>query len=191
MASLRKAGAYSKKYARPYTRVSKKRTKNFIKTTPQKKTVKFNMGNMKDFQKNKHDTMLKVISKQPIQIRDNAIEASRTTITRALDKQIPGQYYFEIRIFPHHILRENKMLTGAGSDRMQTGMQKSFGKSMGRAALVKKDQVIFFFTTSGEKNVNIIKERLRIMKSKLPCKTQILIEKIKGAKSPVKKGKKK
>ena len=47
MVALRKAGSYSKRYARPYTRVSKKRTQNFIKSTPQSKVVKFNIGNKK------------------------------------------------------------------------------------------------------------------------------------------------
>ena len=187
MVTLRKAGAYSKKYARPYTRISKKRTKNFIKTNPPKKTVKFNMGNIQDFINKKYDTIIRIISKERIQIRDHAIEASRTTMTRSLDKVIPMQYYFEIKIYPHHILRENKMLTGAGSDRMQTGMQRSFGKTMGRAALVKADQTIFMFATTGQKNINIIKERMNVMKSKLPCKTKILIEKIEVPKTTASK----
>jgi len=178
MASLRKAGAYSKKYARPYTRVSKKRTKNFIKTTPMKKTVKFHMGNIKDYGKGKFDILVKVISKEQIQIRDNAIESTRQTITRHLEKAIPGQFYFEIKIFPHHILRENKMLTGAGSDRMQTGMQKSFGKAIGRAALVKPGQMIFFVATSGQKQLKAVKEALSSVKPKLPCKIGVVIEQV-------------
>lgn len=182
MASLRKAGAYSKKYARPYTRVSKKRTKNFIKTTPQKKVVKFHMGNVKSFRQGKFDTIVKIISNEKIQIRDNAIESARQTITRGLEKQIPGQFYFHVKIFPHHILRENKMLTGAGSDRMQTGMQKSFGKTIGRAAMVKPNQEIFIIATSGEKQIKAVKNVLSTVKSKLPCKVKINIEKVKKKK---------
>ena len=180
MASLRKAGAYSKKYTRPYTRVSKKRTKNFIKTTPQKKTVKFHMGNVNDYKKGKFDTLVKIISREQVQIRDNAIESARQTITRNLEKTIPGQFYFEIKIVPHHILRENKMLTGAGSDRMQTGMQRSFGKTTGRAALVKENQLLFFLAVSGQKQLRVVKETLSSVKSKLPCRVGVVIEKIKG-----------
>ncbi|MEM4625748.1 MAG: hypothetical protein QXJ28_03230, partial [Candidatus Pacearchaeota archaeon] len=62
MASLRKAGAYSKKYARPYTRVSKKRTKNFIKAAPQPKINKFNMGLKKMFEEKKFDTVIRVLN---------------------------------------------------------------------------------------------------------------------------------
>jgi len=179
MASLRKAGAYSKKYARPYTRVSKKRTKNFIKTTPQKKIAKFHMGNLKAHKAGKFKTTVKVISGEKVQIRDNALEATRQTVHRNLEKQIPGQFYLEIKVFPHHILRENKMLTGAGSDRMQTGMQKSFGKTIGRAALVKPNQVIFTIETTDEKQIKIIRKVLNSIKSKLPCKVKISVEQTK------------
>ena len=120
MANLRKAGAYSKKYARPYTRKSKKRTKSFIKAVPQLKIAKFTMGNTKARKLGKFDTIIKIISAEQVQIRDNALEAARQTISRNLEKQIQGQYYIELKVYPHHILRENKMLTGAGSDRMQT-----------------------------------------------------------------------
>lgn len=179
MASLRKAGAYSKRYARPYTRVSRKRTKNFIKSTPQSKLVKFNMGDTKGHRDGKYDTLIKIITKETIQIRDNALEASRQSVQRRLDKNIQGQYYFEIRVFPHHILRENKMLTGAGSDRMQTGMQKSFGKTVGRAAMLKEGQEIISVETTGEKNIKFVKSVLKAIKAKLPCKTEVKVEKLK------------
>lgn len=176
MVALRKAGAYSKKYTRPYTRYSKKKNKNYIKTVPQRKTVKFNMGNFSDYNSGKYDTIIKVIAKEDVQIRDNAIEAARQTITRHLDNLIPGQYYFEVKIFPHHILRENKMLTGAGSDRMQTGMQKSFGKTIGRAALTKQNSIIFLIATKGQKQINAVRSALNSAKAKLPCKVGIGIE---------------
>tara|TARA_Y100000310_G_scaffold328032_1_gene395390 strand:- start:5570 stop:6139 length:570 start_codon:yes stop_codon:yes gene_type:complete len=178
MAKLRKSSAYSKRYARPFTRVSKKRTKSYIKTSPQLKLVKFNMGNSKAFNEGKFDTWVHLISKEPVQIRDNALEAIRQSITRRLEKNIQGQFYFEISVFPHHILRENKMLTGAGSDRMQTGMQKSFGKNIGRAALIKENQILAKIATSGDNNIRLVKTCFKAVKPKLPCKVKISIEKI-------------
>ena len=53
MASLRKANAYSKRRVVPYTRVSKKRKKSFIRTIPQQKIVKFEMGKTNLFYKKK------------------------------------------------------------------------------------------------------------------------------------------
>jgi len=89
-----------------------------------------------------------------------------------------GLYYFEVRVYPHHVLRENKMLTGAGADRMQTGMSASFGKSVGRAAIVKQNQEIYLVATSGDKQIRIAKDVISKVKAKLPCKTQLSIEKI-------------
>ncbi len=174
MVALRKAGSYSKRYARPYTRVSKKKSKSFIKTVPQKKIVKFSMGNQKADNEGKFNTEVSLISLEKIQMRDNAIEACRQAIIRELDKKILGQFYFEVKVHPHHLQRENKMLTGAGSDRMQTGMQKSFGKIIGRAAIVNPGQQIFRLKTSGDKQIRLIKEVLNSVKSKIPCKSRII-----------------
>ena len=73
MVALRKAGSYSKRYARPYTRVSKKKSKSFIKTVPQKKIVKFSMGNQKADNEGKFNTEVSLVSLERIQMRDNAI----------------------------------------------------------------------------------------------------------------------
>lgn len=179
MVTIRKAGSYSKMYARPYTRVSKKRTKNFIKAAPSNKVSKFNMGIKKTFDENKYNAVIRVLSMHNVQIRDNALEAARQTISRHLEEKIPGLYYFEVRVYPHHILRENKMLTGAGADRMQTGMTQSFGKTTGRAALVKPGQEIYLIATSGDKQIRIVREVIDIAKAKLPCKTKVVVETIK------------
>ena len=175
MVAIRKAGAYSKRYARPYTRVSKKKSKSFIKTIPQKKIVKFSMGNQKADNEGKFNTEISLVSLEKVQMRDNAIEACRQAITRELDKQILGQFYFEVKVHPHHILRENKMLTGAGSDRMQTGMQKSFGKTIGRAAMVNAGSQIFRVKTSGDKQIRLVKQVLTSVKAKLPCRSRIIV----------------
>lgn len=177
MANLRKGSAYSKKYARPYTRVSKKRTKNFIKSTPASKIIKFKMGDINKFQNNEFNTLIKIIAGEQIQIRDNALESLRQTVLRNIEKELAGQFYFEIRVYPHHILRENKMLTGAGSDRMQTGMQKSFGKTIGRAAMVKKEQEIAVIAVSGDKALKHLRKVVKIIKPKLPCKVKIVVNK--------------
>ena len=176
MVALRKGSAYSKRYARPYTRVSKKKSKSYIKTVPQSKVVKFNMGKVKDGEKDRYKVKITILSEERVQIRDNALEAVRQALNRNLDKKLPMQYFLDLKVYPHHILRENKMLTGAGSDRMQTGMQRSFGKTMGRAALVKPGQVLFIVSVADEKNVKLAKTILNSAKAKLPCKTKILVE---------------
>jgi len=176
MASLRKATAYSKKTVVPFTRVSKKRQKSYIKTIPYQKIVKFSMGKEKLFNEGKLPYQLTLIADEKVQIRHNALEACRQFVNKKLDKELAGQYVFRVIPFPHHIQRENKMLTGAGADRMQTGMQLSYGKSVGKAAILKQGSRIFFIAVQNEKAVQSARKVLKQIRSKLPCKTKILYE---------------
>ena len=175
--ALRKASAYSKRKVVPFTRVSKRREKSFIKTLPQQKIVKFTMGKEGLYQEGKLPHELTLVALEGVQIRHNALEACRQYINKKLEKEFSGQYLFRIIPFPHHIQRENKMLTGAGADRMQSGMQLAYGKSMGKAAIVKKDSRIFFVAVANEKAVQAARDILKRVKSKLPCKTKVIYEK--------------
>lgn len=168
--ALRKASAYTKKKTRPYTRKSKVKARSYIKTIPNTKIVKYKMGDISGFEKGEFPIKIQVISKESVQIRDNSLEAVRQYLNRFLQKKGGKDFYLETRIFPHHILRENKMLTGAGADRMQTGMARSFGKTMGRAALVKKDQALFVVGAKNEKQEANVRKLVRSIKARLPCK---------------------
>lgn len=174
--ALRKARAYSKKRVVPYTRTSKKKSKSFIKTLPQQKIVKFSMGNSELYNQGRLLHELTLVSMENAQIRHNAFEACRQYINKKLDKEFIGRYLFRIIIFPHHVQRENKMLTGAGADRMQTGMQLAFGKSVGKAAIVKSGSKIFLVAVANQKAADFARKVLNQIKSKLPCKTKIVYE---------------
>ncbi len=134
------------------------------------------MGDVKGYDEGKLKFVLRLVSLEQIQMRDNAIEAARQYVNKLLEEEMPGQFYFGVKVFPHHILRENKMLTGAGADRMQTGMQLSFGATVGRAALIKKGKEIFIVATTSDKNVRSARIILQRIKSKLPCTTSLLFE---------------
>ena len=177
MVGLRKANAYSKRKVVPFTRVSKKRQKSYIKTVPQQKIVKFTMGKEALFNKGKLPHVLTLVATEKVQIRHNALEACRQFINKKLDNELSGQYMFKVIIFPHHIQRENKMLTGAGADRMQSGMQLSYGKASGKAALVKPNSKILIVAVPNQKAVTFTRKIFKQIKSKLPCKTSILYEK--------------
>lgn len=174
--ALRKALAYSKKHVVPFTRISSKKGKSYIKTVPPQSIVKFSMGFTQLFRAGKLPHVLTLVAEEKAQIRHNALEASRQYINKQLDTLLPGQYYFRVVPFPHHIQRENKMLTGAGADRMQTGMQLSFGKSAGKAAIVKVGTEVFVIALPNEKAVQITREIIKRVKPKLPCKTKLLYE---------------
>jgi large subunit ribosomal protein L10e len=178
MAALRKANAYSKRKVVPFTRVGKRRQNAFVKVVPPQKIVKFVMGNEKLSNAGKLPYRLTVVSTENVQIRHNALEACRQYVNKKLDKELSGMYVFRVVPFPHHIQRENKMLTGAGADRMQTGMQLAFGKSMGKAAIMKPESKIFILSLPNPKAVTFAREVIREVKSKLPCKVRVYEEKV-------------
>jgi large subunit ribosomal protein L10e len=177
MAGLRKANAYSKRKVTPFTRVSKRRQKSYIKMVPSQKIVKFSMGKLNQYRKGKYPFELSVISVENVQLRHNAMEACRQYINKKIDKELAGNYLFKIVPYPHHVQRENKMLTGAGADRMQTGMQLAYGKSGGKAAILKEGSEIFYVALANEKAVQFVRGVFKQIKAKLPCKTKFVYEK--------------
>ncbi len=176
MAVLRKASSYSRMKVVPYTRVSKQKGLAYIKAVPPQNIVKFTMGNETLYNQGKFPYKLTVVSQESGQIRHNALEACRQSIHKELEAKFLNQYLFKVVPYPHHIQRENKMLTGAGSDRMQTGMQLSFGKAIGKAALVKKGTRIFFIAVSSPKTMAYVRKLITIIKPKLPLRTKVLSE---------------
>jgi len=180
--ALRKSAAYSRKKARAYTRKSKKRTKSYIKTVPNSKIIKFKMGDITGFDKGNYPITLKITSKEKVQIRDNAIEAVRQYLNRFLQVKLGKEFYFEVKIYPHHILRENKMITGAGADRMQTGMSRAFGKTIGRAALVKPNQTLFIIGVKTPKAETETRKLIKAVKARLACQiaTTTILQKTKA-----------
>jgi large subunit ribosomal protein L10e len=170
MAQLRKGSAY-KKTTRAYTRKSKYKKKGFIKVVPVSKVIKFNMGDLKkDFPK-----QVKLISKERFQLRHNAIESCRTLVNRQLVKRFGNKgYKFTINQFPHQVLRENKMLTGAGADRMQSGMKHSFGKAMGTAAQLKPGTTVMTVYVN-DQDAEFAKKALEKTKPRIPGKVRVEI----------------
>ncbi|MEM4152679.1 MAG: 50S ribosomal protein L16 [Candidatus Pacearchaeota archaeon] len=174
---LRKGHCYTK-IERPYTRKSKVKSKSYIKTIPPLKIARFEMGDVSGFNKGKYNCFVMLTVTEPVQIRDNALEAARQYAHKKLEEKLKGNFYFVLNAHPHHILRENKMLTGAGADRMQTGMSHSFGKPIGIAAQLMKGDKIFSVACNREA-IPAVREILNKIKSKLPGKKTIVVEEIK------------
>ena len=109
------------------------------------------------------------------QIRHTALEAARIAANRFLEKKAGvNDYRLTVKVYPHHVLRENKQATGAGADRVSQGMRASFGAAVGTAARVKPNQVIIAVQTL-EKNVDFAKEALNKAASKLPSSCKISV----------------
>lgn len=175
MAKLRKWVAY-RRLERPYTRYSKVRGKAFVKSKPGKKLVKYEMGDIKNAGKN-FPICLQLISKEGVQIRANALEASRQTSLRKLEKQLGrGGFFFKFLVVPHHAIRENALAAGAGADRLSTGMKHSFGKIIGTAAQVKPGKAVMEVYVN-ENREQFARRVLNEASKKLPLKTTVQLKK--------------
>ncbi len=140
---------YRKGTGQPYTR------KQYIKGKPQIKIAKFHGGKPGDF-----DFCVQLLINEKIQIRHMAIESARLAANKTLEK-VTGEtgYSSRLRIYPHILLRENKMIATAGADRLQEGMRRAWGKAVSLAARVRQGQCIM------EMNVN--KEHVEAAKKAL------------------------
>ncbi|MEA4956281.1 50S ribosomal protein L16 [bioreactor metagenome] len=152
---------------RAYTR------REYIRKIPGSKVVQFDMGNLTD----EFPVRVSLAVKNPTHISHNALEAARIASNRFMQRKAGRMgYHLKIRVFPHQIVRENPMATGAGADRVQNGMRKSFGKSISSEAIVKKNQKVIYIDTN-KKNFNDAKESLRRAAMKLPVSCRIVVDK--------------
>ncbi|MBS3081255.1 50S ribosomal protein L16 [Candidatus Pacearchaeota archaeon] len=176
----RRASAYSKKKPVVYTRRSKKQQKSYIKTIPPQKIVKFNMGDYQGFEQGKFKFKIALVSDENVQIRDLALEAVRQSLNKDLAKALPGNFFLRCDVYPHNILRNNRIFSGGSKgERIQTGMKHSFGSPEGRAAIVKKGKSVFTVYFSGEENIPKVREFFRKVKPKIPGHSVIGFEKLK------------
>jgi large subunit ribosomal protein L10e len=171
---LRPAKCY-KKLERPYTRQSRRKPrKGYVKGVPDSKIHKFEMGDSERVFK----LSVKLVSEQGVQIRHNALEAARVAANKYLDRTVSKEGYFlKVLIYPHHVLRENTLATGAGADRFQTGMRKSFGKPIGTAARVRPGQNLMEVRLDPSKQ-KFARDALKRAAAKFPSTCRIVYEKI-------------
>ncbi|MBI4919497.1 50S ribosomal protein L16 [archaeon] len=174
MAKIRKFVCYRRIDKKPYTRFSKFKKLSYVRSRPVCRVVRFDLGDPRK----KYNLTLHLITTRPLQIRDNALESARQTATRFLEKNLGKVgFYFQVRVYPHHVLRENPLAAGAGADRMSTGMSHSFGKTIGIAARIKKGRPVLTVHVMKE-NAETGKRALELSKYKLPCTCRIIEEKI-------------
>lgn len=149
-----------------YTRVSNNPGDSFITGIPGSKLLHFEMGNKSI----EFDSTAQIIPEEKIIIRHNALESARILLTKILEKNVGvANFFLKVNVYPHHVIRENVMATGAGADRVQDGMRRSFGKPMGRAARVRDGQPIFTVKfNKSDQRTKIVKSALHSAKNKLP-----------------------
>lgn len=162
---LRPGRCYRYLDTQPYTR------KEYISGIPQPKIAKFDMGSPNiDF-----PVWVDLVSEEEGLVRHNALEAARIAANRYMSRNVgEAKYHLRIMKYPHHVLRENKMLAMAGADRLQDGMRKAFGKPIGTAAIVHSGDTLLRIRVYPE-NIEDAKEALRraMHKFPMPCRIKI------------------
>lgn len=146
--------------------------REFMGGVPASRITQFEQGT-----KGEYPVRIVLKAEEACQIRHIALEAARISANRFLAKRVgTGNYFMKIYIYPHNVLRENKIATGAGADRISDGMRKSFGKPIGTAARVNRDQVLIAVETQPG-FFKQAKEALRRALVKLPTPCYLVVEK--------------
>lgn len=156
----------------PYTR------KEFIKGKPQIKIAKFSGGGKKEAD---YDYCVQLLSNEKIQVRHMAIESARLAANKTIET-VAGEtgYFSNLRIYPHILLRENKMIATAGADRLQEGMRGAFGKAVSLAARINRGQVLMEAFVKKE-HLEIAKKAMHNAAVKLPITPSVKVISLKPA----------
>jgi len=166
-----------RKPAKMYRNISKRAytRREYMGGVPGSKIVQFEMGNLAQ----EFPTQVDLLVEEACQIRHSSLEAARISINRRLMKDVGrANFHFKVRVFPHHVLRENKQATGAGADRVSEGMRLAFGKAVGTAARVMPNQMIFTVFSTPQ-YLDKVKDALRHGGHKLPSPSHLKISTIK------------
>ena len=97
--------------------------KRYMGGVPGIRISQFDIGDLRT----KFPVHVHLIAEEQCQIRHIALEAARISANRYIVKKAGNAYHLKLRVYPHNVLRENKIATGAGADRISEGMRAAFG----------------------------------------------------------------
>ncbi len=154
-----------------YVRGQPTTRREYLGGVPNPRITQFVLGNKKaDF-----SSQIRLTADEKCHIRHTSLESARITANRFLEKKLGvANYKLHVRIYPHVVLRENKQATGAGADRVSQGMRSSYGKNVGTAARVQRNQIIMTVDIN-EENLDVGKKALKKagMKIPTPCTVEL------------------
>lgn len=148
--------------------------RDYITGIPGSKIAQHKMG-AKDADADDYPVQISLVVEEECQLRHGSLEASRLSANRHLIKELgEGNYKMTLRKFPHQILRENKQATGAGADRVSDGMRQAFGKIVGTAARVDRNERLFTAYCDVDQAAEV-KEAFRRAYNKItpPCRIKV------------------
>jgi large subunit ribosomal protein L10e len=160
------ASMYRRITGQAYTR------REYMGGVPASRLSQFDMGSPAS----EFPVILTLRVKNRVQIRHTALEAGRIAANKMLSSQAGvANYHLRIRAYPHCVLRENKLATGAGADRVSSGMRNGFGKNVGTAARLECDQAIITVRVTADK-ANVAKTALWKASMKFPSPCYVDVE---------------
>jgi large subunit ribosomal protein L10e len=148
---------YRKVEGQVYTR------KEYMGGIPHCRVTQFDTGNVHQVYRH-HCTIL---TKEAGQVRDQSLEAARVAIVREMERVASNNFHLKVSKYPHNILREHKMATGAGADRISDGMRLAFGKHVGHAVRANIGDKLYTLSFRSE-NLDAAREAVRKAACKLP-----------------------
>ena len=147
--------------------------REYMGGVPPSRITQFVIGNKSE----KFPLHLSLAVNERCQIRHTALESARVAATRTMEKKTGiTDFRITVHVYPHHVIRENKQATGAGADRVSQGMRASYGKPVGTAARVQKDQVLMTIDI-GLDFFDHAKNALRKAGTKVPTPCKVTIDK--------------
>lgn len=158
---------------RPWTRVSAKvPRKSYVVGVPQIKLHQFEAGTKNgDF-----DITLYLIAKEAVQMRETSMEAARVVAQKFLETKIGLlNYFLKVLVYPHQVIREKPIATGAGADRYSRGMAASFGKPVTSAVQTRENGRLIMLKIN-RKNLEIGKHALKKFGLKISTPVRIEVE---------------
>ena len=115
-----------------------------------------------------------LVSGEKEQLSACALEAARVSCNKYLVKTCGKEgYHIRCRVHPFHVIRQNKMLSCAGADRLSSGMRGSYGKPMEMAARIAIGQIIYSVRSKDDNAKHVI-EALRRAKFKFAGRQTIM-----------------
>lgn len=144
--------------------------KEYMGGIPNCRITQFDTGNVKQHYRFHFDLR----AREAVQVQDKSLEAARVSLVRVMDKVASNNFHIKVRKYPHAILREHKMATGAGADRISDGMRLAFGKPVGHAVRAQIGDTLITLSCRSE-NVNDAKEAVRKASTKLPTPIDVVV----------------
>ncbi|MDR0887836.1 MAG: 50S ribosomal protein L16 [Candidatus Methanoplasma sp.] len=161
------ASMYRRITGQAYTR------REYMGGVPASRVSQFDMGNLQA----EFPVTLTLRVKNRVQVRHTSLEAGRIAANKLLSGEAGvANYHLKVRAYPHCVLRENKLATGAGADRVSSGMRNAFGKTVGTAARLERNQAILTVQVTADK-IEVAKLALWKASMKFPSPCYVDVEK--------------